>query len=91
MSRSRLLQRLLQRRQFLLPSHEAGETTDCAGLQTSADGTGPDQLKDLYRVCQAPDWKLSQSIDLDESLGQSQSGGGQPDAARGGELLHARR
>ena len=46
------LQRLLQRRQFLLPSHEAGEPARCTGLQALADRTGANQLKDLHRLGQ---------------------------------------
>ena len=53
--------------------------------------TGPDQLKDLHRLGEPFDRKRSQGVDLDESLGQSEGGGGQPNTARGGELLHARR
>ena len=52
MSRPSPLQRLLQRRQLLLPSHEAGEPARCTGLQASTDGTGPDQLKDLHGLSQ---------------------------------------
>jgi hypothetical protein len=58
MSRPSLLQGLLQHRQLLLPSHEAGEPTRRAGLQASTDRTGPDQLKDLHGLGQPPDWKL---------------------------------
>ena len=85
------LQGLLQGRQLLLPSHEAGESPRRAGLQAPPDRTGPDQLKDLHGLRQPLDRKRPQGVDLHQPFGQPQGGGGQPDTARGGELLHARR
>ena len=77
--------------ELLLPSHEAGEPPRRAGLQAPADRTGPDQLKDLHGLGQPLDRKLPQGIDLDQPFGQSEGRRGQPDTARRGELLHARR
>ena len=91
MPRSSPLQGLLQRHQLLLPPHEAGEPACRTGLQAAADGTGPDQLKDLHRLGESFDGKLPQGVDLDEALSQPERRRGQPDTARGGELLHARR
>ena len=90
MTRPGLLQRLLQGRQLLLPSHEAGEPTRRCGLQTPADRTGPDQLKDLHGLWQPPDGKPPQGVDLDESLDQPEGRRRQPDTPRGRELLHTR-
>ena len=90
MPRPGLLQRLLQGRQLLLPSHEAGEPTRRCGLQAPADRTGPRQLKDLHGLGQPPDGKLSQGVDLHEALGQPEGRGSQPDTPRGRELLHTR-
>ena len=90
MPRPGLLQRLLQGRQLLLPSHEAGEPTRRCGLQTPADRTGPDQLKDLHGLWQPPDGKPPQGVDLHESLDQPEGRRRQPDTPRGRELLHTR-
>ena len=90
MTRPGLLQRLLQGRQLLLPSHEAGEPTRRCGLQTPADRTGPDQLKDLHGLWQPPDGKPPQGVDLHESLDQPEGRRRQPDTPRGRELLHTR-
>src|SRR5439155_18402620 len=49
------LQRLLQGRPLPLPSHERCEPTRHRGLQTPADRTGADQLKDLHGLWQPPD------------------------------------
>ena len=59
MPRPGLLQGLLQGRQLLLPPYETGEPACRAGLQTPAHRTGPNQLKDLYRVGQPLDRELS--------------------------------
>ena len=48
-SRRRLCQRLLQRRQLGLPPHEGGEATRHCRLQAPPHSTGPDQLKDFDR------------------------------------------
>src|SRR5215831_9149657 len=48
MPRPGLFQRLLQNRQLLLPSDEAGESARRTGLQTPPDRTGSEQLKDLH-------------------------------------------
>jgi hypothetical protein len=85
------LQRLLQGRQLLLPSHEAGEPARRRGLQTPAHRTGPDQLKDLHGLWQPPDGKPPQGVDLHESLDQPEGRRRQPDTPRGRELLHPRR
>jgi hypothetical protein len=52
MTRPGPLERLLQGRELLLAPYEAGEPPHGAGLQTSADRTGPDQLNDLDWLCQ---------------------------------------
>src|SRR5437773_4691886 len=90
MPRPGRLQRLLQGRQLLLPSHKAGEPTRRRGLQTPADRTGPDQLKDLYELWKPPDGKPPQGVDLDESLDQPEGRRRQPDTPRCRELLHTR-
>src|SRR6266849_2938683 len=90
MPRPGLLQCLLQGRQLLLPSHKACEPTRRRGLQTPADRTGPDQLKDLHGLSQPPDGKPPQSVDLDESLDKPEGRRRQPDTPRGSELLHTR-
>ena len=92
MPRPGLLQRLLQGRQLLLPSHEAGEPPRRAGLQTPADRTGPDQLKDLHGLWQPLDWKPPQGVDLDQSPSTSRRVAAVSRILpRGGELLHTRR
>src|SRR5262245_4984097 len=77
------LECLLQRRQLLLPSHEAREPARRAGLQASAHGTSPHELKDLHGLWQAFDRKSSQRVDLDQPFRQSEGGCGQPDTAWG--------
>ena len=52
---------------------------------------GPDQLKDLHRLRQPLDRHRPQRVDLDQALDQPQRRGGEQDAARRGQLLHARR
>ena len=74
-----------------LPPDKAGQATGDCRLQAAADGTGPDQLKDLHRLRESLDGKRPQGIDLHRALHQPQGGGRQPNAARRGELLHARR
>src|SRR5262245_18276031 len=76
--------------QLLLPAHEASEPARCDGLQAPAERTGPDQLKDRHRLGESFNWKLTQGVDLHKSLGQSATGGGQPNTARSAELLHTR-
>ena len=64
-----------------------GVRSPCRPLRLPGTERLARQLKNLHRVCQPLDRKLPQGVDLDQALGQSQ-GGGQPNTARGGELLH---
>jgi hypothetical protein len=86
-----LLQRLLQGHELLLSSHEAGEPARCSGLQTLAEGTHPDQFKNLHGLHQAFDGKRPERVGLDEAFDQSERGRRQPDAPSRGELFHPRR
>jgi len=70
---------------------EAREPPSRRGLQTGAGGAGSHQLEHLDRLAEALDRHRAERDDLDEALGQVQRPGGEPDAAGGGELLHAGR
>ena len=50
-----LRQCLRQRRQLLIASDKARQPTRHSGLEAAMDGSGPDQLEDVYRVRQALD------------------------------------
>ena len=75
----------------VLTPDKAGEPARRSGLQAPPERTGPDQLKHLHRLCQPLDRHRPQGRDLDQPFGQPQRRCGQANAARRGQLLHARR
>ena len=85
-----LFQRLMQRRQFLLPPHKAGEATRHCGLQAPAGATGPQQLEHLHRLRHPLHRHRSQGVHLHQAFYQAQGGGGKADGPGCGQLFHAR-
>ena len=89
MPRLGLLQGLLQRLQFMVPSDKPAQPTHRSRLQALADGRDPDQFEHLHGLCQALDRDRSQSVHPHQAFHQPQRRGRQQDAAGGGELFHA--
>src|SRR5262245_34074024 len=74
-----LLQRRTEGLKLGLPSHKVGEPPRHPGLQPLAEGTHPDQFKDLYGLYQSFDGKRPERVGLDKSFNQSERRRRQPD------------
>ena len=90
-ARSGVLQGLAQLVQLGVTSYKARQPPRRRHLQAPPQGTGSHQLKNLHRLGQPLDRHRPQGMDLHQALHQAQGGGGEQNAARGGELLHTRR
>ena len=86
----RLRHRLVYGVKLLLPPHEGRESPGGRRLQAPAEVTGAHQVKDLDGLDQPLHRHRPQGGDLHQALHQTEGRRRQPDAAGGGQLLHAR-
>ncbi len=66
------LQHLTECLDLCLAPDKPGESTGDRRLQTSANGTGPDQLEHFHRLCHPLDRHRAQGVDVHKSLDKSQ-------------------